>query len=211
MAANEQKYVERALKGDLKGVTVIRNENGDFTFKVKGLGNVGITLETDSNGSIVKQTPVEAQTNTPNSSASQKTLEHGDITKDGWAYVGVNEDGQDVFAKGYGVKTWKEAMEFAANNGAHLGSDHELDLLQENVIDGVIKNGHTPEDIKASLKKIFDVSGFNPSGWAWGSRTPPHNPERGTRVQRLSDGHRDWGWPYDPASPVLFRTEDRAP
>ena len=211
MAADKQKYVERALRGDLRGVTVIRDENGGFTFKVNGLGNVDITLETDSNGRIVKQTPVEEQTNTPNSPASQKPLEHGDINADGWAYVGVNEDGQDVFAKGYGVKKWKEAMKFAANSDAHLGSDHELDLLQDNVIDGIIKNGDTPEDIKDGLRKIFDVSGSGPSGWAWGSRRVPHLPDGNARVQRLSGGHRLWGWQGTHASTVLFRTEDRAP
>ena len=116
--------------------------------------------------------------------------------EDGWAYVGVGEDGKDVFAKGYGVKQWKEAMNFAARKGAHLGSDAELDLLQTTLNKGLLKDS-------------FDLSGSNPSGWVWGSRMYPFYPDYGARVQSLSGGGRGWSWQVNDASTVLFRSEPR--
>lgn len=132
-------------------------------------------------------------------------IHFGDV-KDGWAYVGVDKNtGQNVFAKAYGVqdgkssltKTWKEAMDFAAGENAHLGSDAELDLLQTNIIN------------KGLLKDAFDVSGSDPAGWVWGSRKSPIYPAHGARAQRLSGGNRLWDWQDHDASVVLFRAEPR--
>jgi hypothetical protein len=133
-----------------------------------------------------------------------KTLEVGDV-KDGWAYVGVDKDtGQNVFAKAYGVqdgkssltKKWKDAMEFAAGENAHLGSDDELNLLQTTLNKGL-------------LKGAFDTSGSFPAGWVWGSRRYPLCPSSYARVQRLSDGVRNWDWQDYDYSVVLFRAEPR--
>ena len=56
-----------------------------------------------------------------------------------------------------------------------------------------------------------NVSGSNPSGWVWGSRRNPNNPDNNARVQRLSDGNRNWNWQDNDASTVLFRSELGAP
>ncbi|PJB71501.1 MAG: hypothetical protein CO093_04995 [Alphaproteobacteria bacterium CG_4_9_14_3_um_filter_47_13] len=135
-----------------------------------------------------------------NDSKKPKTLEIGDKTEDGWAYVGENY-GQNIFAKGYGVKKWKEAMKFAEGQNAHLGSDAELDLLQTALNKGLLKDS-------------FDTSGSDPAGWAWGQRHPTY-PGINARVQKLSDGKKDWRWPGadvspgDDASAVLFQSEPR--
>ena len=132
----------------------------------------------------------------------------GDVTEDGWAYVGVDKDtGQNVFAKAHGVEKgkstltmkWQEAIDFAAGQNAHLGSDAELDLLQETLNKGL-------------LKEAFDVSGSFPSGWVWGSRRSPYGPEDvSARIQMLRDGDRSWGWKGGQAPAVLFRSEPSRP
>lgn len=158
----------------------------------------GVTIERAADGHLVIAAPgtVITKPGPSNDSQKPKTLEIGDKRENGWAYVGVGEDGKDVFAKGYGVKKWKEAMKFAEGEDARLGSDAELDLLQ-----GALNKG--------LLRHSFDMSGSVPSGWVWGSRRHPGDPGDGARVQRLSDGNRYWDWQGDVASTVLFRSEPR--
>lgn len=144
-----------------------------------------------------------------NDNEKTKALEFGDVTEEGWAYVGVDKgSGQNVFARAYGVEggksylteKWKEAIDIAANQKAHLGSDAELGLLQKNIIN------------KGLLRSIFDVNGTYHSGWVWGSRKDPKYPEEIARIQRLSDGLQGWDWQDNQegqASVVLFRTEPR--
>jgi hypothetical protein len=158
----------------------------------------GVTIERAADGHLVIAAPgtVITKPGLSNDSQKPKALEIGDKREDGWAYVGVGEDGKDVFAKGYGVKKWKEAMKFAEGEGAHLGSEAELVLLQTTLNKGLLKDS-------------FDLSGSLPSGWVWGSRRCPNYPDNLARVQRLSDGHRGWVWQDDGASTVLFRSEPR--
>lgn len=141
------------------------------------------------------------------STSEQRTLEHGDIRKDGWVYVGVDEGGSNLFAKGSGVTKWREAMSLASSSEAHLGTDHELELLYKNIVNGVINGENTPQNQIDSLKGVFDVSGSNPSGWVWGARLELALPQYYARIQRLSDGVSLWGWQDNTASTILFRSE----
>lgn len=90
-------------------------------------------------------------------------------------------------------------MDFAVSKNAHLGSDADLDLLQTNVIN------------KGLLKNAFDKTGIDPSTTVWGSRENYRCHPYGmysARVQRLSDGKRDWGLQEGcPESVVLFQYE----
>ena len=164
----------------------------------------GVTIERAADGHLVIAAPGTVITKPGPSNDSQgndskkKELEIGDKREDGYAFVGT-DNGQNVFAKfakGDGVKKWKEAMKFAEGQNAHLGSDAELDLLQ-----GALN--------KALLRDSFDVSGSNPAGWVWGSRRDPGSPDGDARVQVLSVGFRVWVWPSLDASVVLFRAEPR--
>ena len=166
----------------------------------------GVTIECAADNHLVISAPgvVITKPGPSNDSKKPKTLEIGDV-RDGWAYVGVDKDtGQNVFAKAHGVEKgkssltmkWNEAMDLAVRQNAHLGSDAELDLLQETLNKGL-------------LKEAFDVSGSSPAGWVWGSRRGPDFPGNGARVQRLSDGGRGWGWQDYACSVVLFCAEPR--
>lgn len=135
--------------------------------------------------------------------AERKEIQIGEVTEDGWVYVGEAKGenkfakGYGVFAKGYGVKEWQEAMDFAVSENAHLGSDADLDLLQTNIID------------KGLLKNAFDKAGIDPSATVWGSLEDYQRHPYGmwsARTQRLSDGDRGWGLQKDcPESILLFQ------
>jgi hypothetical protein len=64
---------ERSLRGDFKGVTVSRSETGALTFDVSALKDVDVTIITNGDGRIVKQTPVEEQTTAPDITQSSPT------------------------------------------------------------------------------------------------------------------------------------------
>jgi hypothetical protein len=176
---------------------VSARQNGDsLTVDLSGFSGPATVIGGDN-------VTLQAQaTEKPNEPGSKKTkiLEIGDKREDGWTYVGV-DNGQKIFAKGYGVMKWKEAMKFAEGQSAHLGSEGELDILQTALNEGF-------------LKDAFDVSGSKPAGWVWGSRRVKNNPQwadgNGACVHRLSDGYRDWFLLIESASVVLFRAEPHA-
>ena len=64
---------ERSLRGDFKGFTVSRSETGALTFDVSALKDVDVTIITNGDGRIVKQTPVEEQTTAPDITQSSPT------------------------------------------------------------------------------------------------------------------------------------------
>lgn len=158
----------------------------------------GVTIERAADGHLVISAPVGTvlveQQNPANVSKSEKAFEVGGVTEDGWVYVGVAK-GQNVFAKNSSaVKNWEEAMDFAEGQNVHLGSDAELELLQNNIIN------------KGLLKDAFDTSSSFSSGWVWGSDVYPPHPDINARAQRLSDGYRGWREKKGgQASVVLFR------
>ena len=88
------------------GDVVSQDPDGTYHVKTQNLpGSPNIVLEGMTTAASVKfKVSVIEQTDSPAPNGEKKPLQHGDITKDGWAYVGVNEEGRDVFAKGYGVK-----------------------------------------------------------------------------------------------------------
>ncbi len=92
-------------------------------------------------------------------------LEPGDMAGDGWTYVG-DDDGKDIFVKGYGVKKWKNAMNFAETQGAHLGSNKELYILQENLIEEGL--------LRLPFEKM--ATGQNATNRIWGSQTYKNQP-----------------------------------
>lgn len=65
MAANKLEAVECSLRGDFKGVVLTKSPSGDLTVDVSALNGVNVTIIADGDGKIVKQPPVEEQTNTP--------------------------------------------------------------------------------------------------------------------------------------------------
>lgn len=145
-----------------------------------------------------------------NASAGKRAYNVGDVTEDGWTYVGVMKRGwlsrlfgekdHHVFAKSYdGVKPWKEAMKFAEGQNAHLGSDEELDLLQAALDKGLLK------------ESFNNMSGSGSSGFVWGGRRDPYDPDAAARVRSLNDGGRGWSLQDDSASAVLFRSKPAAP
>lgn len=193
--------------------TALASKFGHVVIKV---GDRKVIFPTD--GQPVLVTPVKEQGNnlSSNDGKKQKTFEHGDIVEDCWVYVGVNGDGENVFAKGCGVKMWKEAIKFASKNDAHLGSEHELDLLQRNVIDGIIKNENIAVNDKKGVQKMFggmfDVKEHARSSWAWSSvESLASSPDSHVLIQCLRDGRRTWGQQQRVDSSglftVMFRSE----
>ncbi len=71
--AETQGVTERSLRGEFKGVTVIRAENGDLTFDVSALNGVNVNIITNGDGRVTKQVPVEEQTNAPDVIQSSPT------------------------------------------------------------------------------------------------------------------------------------------
>jgi|GEM_PF-5293875 len=117
----------------------------------------------------------------------------------GWYCLGVEEDGKYSWAKPEAVRTWKDAIEFAKAQNAHLGSDKELDLLQK-----AIKTGSLPTTEKGYLKGNFNVNDSNDSGWVWGSDMNPRQSHLLARVQRLSDGQQGWDLQKKGFQTILF-------
>ncbi len=78
----------------------------------------------------------------------------------GWIYVGISRTTHQPFyvaPKDSGVFKWKEAMAFAAKDGARVPSQDELDQIYE------ARN-------KGALKGTFNVTGSYPAGCYWSSR-----------------------------------------
>lgn len=86
MAKAQEKTVTRRLKGEFKGISLSRSENGALTVDVSSLNGVDVRVITTS-GRVVKQTPAEEQTNTPgviNASVDKRAYNIGDVLQDGW-------------------------------------------------------------------------------------------------------------------------------
>jgi hypothetical protein len=64
---------ERSLRGDFKGVTVSRSETGALTVDVSALDGVDVTVITNGDGRVMKQTPAEEQTTAPGVTQSSPT------------------------------------------------------------------------------------------------------------------------------------------
>src|SRR5579872_667276 len=94
----------------------------------------------------------------------------------GWIYAGISKTTHQPFyvaPKDSGVFKWKEAMAFAAKDGARVPSQDELDQIYE------------ARD-KGGLKGTFNETGSYPAGWYWSSRD-----YNGLAwAQRFSDGHQ---------------------
>ena len=195
MACKDEEIDVRKLVKEFGRVVV---NAGDRKVTIPQKGKVKIQRVKKQNNSLL------------NKIRKKNALKPGDMTEDGRVYVGINWYGNDIFTKGgYGVRKWEEAMTFAKRKGAYLGSDHELGMLQKNIIEGILQNKEVPEADKKPLKKMFDLSGSNPSGLVWSGNVLRGSTPALIQVQRLSDGSQRVASPNDVVSPVLFWKEPK--
>jgi len=96
----------------------------------------------------------------------------------GWIYAGISKTTHQPFyvaPKDSGVFKWKEAMAFAAKDGARVPCQDELDQIYE------------ARD-KGGLKGTFNETGSIPAGWYWSSR----DYDLIAWAQRFSDGGQSY-------------------
>ncbi len=110
----------------------------------------------------------------------------------GWIYAGISKTTHEPFyvaPKDSGVFQWKEAMAFAAKDGARVPSQDELGQIYE------ARN-------KGALKDTFNVTGSIPACWYWSSS---QSYVTTAWAQRFSDGHQFTNYRYDASSLRLVR------
>ena len=201
--AATQEATERRLKGDFKGVTLIRAENGDLTVKISDLSGSQITFDVaDLNGvdatiiasggaKIVKQVRVEKQDNvleTTQSSVDAKAYSIGDTLPDGWVVGGTSPTTGKIFS----VEPVAGALD--RYQTWHTGEDRAKTLLAEGH-----ENARQPD--MAELNVLYNdvvradrnqnaqlnTRGSSPFGIYWSSEAHPANPDI-ARVQYFGDG-----------------------
>ncbi len=151
---------------------------GDVALKVNGA-----TVEVHADGSVDAYTAGAVRLHAPANDSVVVNVEPqiGDVMpaghkQAGWIYAGISKTTHEPFyvaPKDSGVFKWKEAMAFAAKEGARVPSPDELDQIYE------ARN-------KAALKDTFNVTGSYPAGWYWSSRDDFLT----AWAQRFSDGHQ---------------------
>ncbi len=152
---------------------------GDVALKVNGA-----TVEVHADGSVDAYTAGSIRLHAPANDSVVVNVEPqiGDVMpawhkQAGWIYAGISKTTHQSFyvaPKDSGVFKWKEAMAFAAKDGARVPSEDELDQIYE------ARN-------KGALKDTFNVTGSGPAGWYWSSR----DYYDGAWAQRFSDGYQN--------------------
>ena len=203
----QENQAARSLRGDFKGITVIRSEGGALTVDVSALGDIDVTVVTSGHGKVMKQTLVEELDNTQ--TVTKEAYNIGDILPDGWVVMGISLDTDMPFScepkesalDGY--QAWRTgenhalALREAGNLNARQPTDKELNTIWE----GVVK---ACRNDNAKL----NTSGSRPYGKYWSSAPNLSCPDH-MRFQYLDSGRREWGLKNDRARVRAVRDEPR--
>ncbi len=155
-----------------------------------------LIVKTDGNAVVYTNGDVKVRPAANDSAAINAEPQIGDVMPAGhkhagWIYAGISRTTHQPFyvaPNDSGVFKWKEAMAFAAKDGARLPSQDELDQIYQ------ARN-------KGALKGTFNLTGSDPAGWYWSSRDGSSS----AWPQRFSDGSKYNGYKFIYSSLRLVR------